>query len=105
MNDEPDPAFDAVHPSGTILFRSCRGGLLHSVALAEQAMETDANSLAEGILRTATVSFMKSAMQIRAELIAGVPDHPPGADVPTPQDLDEALIALNSHTLAFKEQQ
>ena len=34
---EPDPEFDASHPSGHIVFRSCRGGYLHSVGLAEAA--------------------------------------------------------------------
>ncbi len=52
---EPDPEFDATHPpSGHILFRSCRGGYLHSVALAEPAMDADAQTLARAILLTAT---------------------------------------------------
>lgn len=98
MNENPNPEFDAVHPSGAILFRSCRGGLLHSVALAEQVMDTDAGSLAEGILRTATVSFMKAIMEVRAELIVGT-DSGPSSDVPTPTDLDDAAIALSAHAL------
>lgn len=98
MNETPNPAFDAVHPSGAIMVRSCRGGLLHSVVLSEQVMETDAGTLAEGILRTATVSFMQAMMEIRAELIVGT-DSAPSAAVPTPTDLDDAAIALNAHVL------
>ena len=60
---EPDPEFDAVHPSGHILFRSCRGGYLHSVALAEAAMDTDAESLAHAVLLAADVSYLKALMQ------------------------------------------
>lgn len=103
MNDQPNPAFDAVHPSGTILFRSCRGGFMHSVALSEQVMDTDAGSLAEAILRTAHVSFLKAAMEVRAEVVAGSPDMGPSSAVPTPQDLDEAVLALNAHTLPTRE--
>lgn len=99
MNDQPNPEFDAVHPSKTILARSCRGGALHSIALSEYAMETDANSLAEGILRTASVSHLRAMMEMREELIAGLPDEGPTSDVPTPQDLDEAVIALEAHHL------
>jgi Protein of unknown function (DUF2694) len=98
-NDEPNPAFDAVHPSGAILFRSCRGGFLHSVTLTEQVMTTDASSLAEAILRTASVSFLKAAMEIRAEVIAGQPDDGPSSAVPTPVDLDKAIATLQAHTL------
>ncbi len=69
---EPDPEFDATHPpSGHILFRSCRGGgYLHSVALAEPAMDADAQTLARAILLTADVSYLKALMQVRAEIIA-----------------------------------
>ncbi|GAT07708.1 DUF2694 family protein [Mycolicibacterium novocastrense] len=103
MNDQPNPEFDAVHPSGMILFRSCRGGFMHSVALSEDVMNTDSASLAEAILRTAQVSFVKAALEVRAELIAGNPDEGPSAAVPTPQDLDEALVALNAHTLPMNQ--
>ena len=103
MNDEPNPAFDAVHPSGAILFRSCRGGFLHSIALTEQVMATDASSLAEAILRTADVSFLKAAMEIRAEVIAGQPDDGASAAVPTPVDLDEATAALQAHRLRYRQ--
>jgi hypothetical protein len=94
---EPDPEFDAVHPSGHILFRSCRGGYLHSVTLAEAAMDTDAQTLAQAVLRTADVSYLKALMQVRAEMIAA--GHPPSADVPTERDLDAATKALQHHRL------
>ena len=96
-----NPEFDTRHPSGAILARSRRGGMLHSIVLSEDAMETDASSLAEGILRTASVSFLKAAMEIRAEIIADSPDYGPSARVPTPQDLDDAMIALQAHTLPY----
>jgi hypothetical protein len=53
---DANPAFDTVHPGGHILVRSCRGGYMHSVALSEEAMQTDAETLARGILLTADVS-------------------------------------------------
>ncbi len=73
--------------------------MLHSIVLSEEAMETDANSLAEGILRTASASFLKASMQIRADIIASNPDYGPTSSVPTPQDLDDAMVALQAHTL------
>ena len=96
---ELNPEFDTRHPSGAILVRSRRGGMLHSIVLSEEAMETDANSLAEGILRTASASFLKASMQIRADIIASNPDYGPTSSVPTPQDLDDAMVALQAHTL------
>ena len=94
---EPDPEFDAVHPSGHILFRSCRGGYLHSVTLAEAAMDTDAQTLARAVLLTADVSNLKALMQVRAEIMAA--GHTPSADVPTERDLDTATEALRHHRL------
>ncbi|HEY5149643.1 MAG TPA: DUF2694 family protein [Mycobacterium sp.] len=94
---EPDPDFDVVHPSGHILFRSCRGGYLHSVTLAEAAMDTDAQTLAQAVLLTADVSYLKALMQVRAEMIAA--GHTPSADVPTEQDLDTATTELQHHRL------
>ncbi|OYN78957.1 DUF2694 family protein [Mycolicibacterium sphagni] len=93
----PDPEFDAVHPSGHVLFRSCRGGYLHSVALAEQAMGTDAHSLAQAILLTADVSYLKALMQVRAEIVAA--GHTPSDDVPGSRDLKLATEALAEHQL------
>ncbi len=94
---EAEPKFDAVHPSGHVLFRSCHGGYLHSVGLAEAAMDSDAESLAEAVLLTAEVSYLKALMQIRQEVVdAG---HTPSADVPTHHDLDTAVDALLRHRL------
>ena len=88
----PDPDFDAVHPSGHILFRSCRGGYLHSIALSEEAMDTDAATLAQGILLTGNVSHLKALLQVRAEIVAA--GHTPSAQVPTPDDLTAAVEKL-----------
>ncbi|HTY26523.1 MAG TPA: DUF2694 family protein [Mycobacterium sp.] len=94
---EPDPAFDAVHPSGHILFRTCRGGYLHSVTLAEEATDTDAQTLAQAVLLTAEVSYLKALMEVRAEIIAS--GHTPSPDVPTEKDLLVATEALQHHRL------
>lgn len=94
---EADPEFDAVHPSGHILFRSCRGGYLHSVTLAEAAMDTDARTLAQAVLLTADVSYLKALMTVRAEIVAA--GHTPSADVPGERDLDAATEALQRHRL------
>lgn len=67
---DANPAFDTVHPSGHILVRSCRGGYMHSVALSEEAMETDAETLAQGIVLTADVSCLKALLEIRDEIVA-----------------------------------
>jgi len=94
---EPDPEFDAVHPSGHILFRSCRGGYLHSVTLAEAAMDADAETLAHAVLLTADVSYLRALMQVRAEMIAA--GYTPSAEVPSERDLDSATAALQDHRL------
>ena len=94
---EPDPGFDAVHPSGHLMFRSCRGGYLHSVVLSESAMDGEAGTLAEAVLRSADVSHLKSVMQIRREIIEG--GFTPTSALPTPADLDAAEAALRGHQL------
>lgn len=94
---EPDPHFDALHPSGHILFRSCRGGYLHSVALTEAAMSADAQSLAEAILRTADVSYLKALMEVRSEILAA--GHTPTDAVPDAAELDRAVARLQRHRL------
>jgi hypothetical protein len=66
---EPDPEFDAVHPSGHVLFRSSRGGYLHSVVLSEAVLDIDAQTLAEAVLRASDVSHLKAVMQIRQEIL------------------------------------
>jgi len=94
---DANPAFDTVHPSGHILVRSCRGGYVHSVALTEEAMTTDAKTLAHGIVLTADVSCLKALLEVRDEIVAA--GHTPSAQVPTPRDLDVAIEKLLAHTL------
>lgn len=94
---EPNPAFDTVHPSGHILFRSCRGGYLHSVALTEAAMDTDAETLAAAIVLAADVSFLRAALEIRGEIVMA--GHTPSAALPTARDLDVATEELLAHKL------
>jgi|SRR3981189_3686188 len=94
---DPNPAFDTVHPSGHILVRSCRGGYMHSVTLSEAAMETDAVTLAQGILLTADVSCLKALLEVRGEIVAA--GHTPSAEVPTAHDLDAAIEKLLAHHL------
>lgn len=55
---------------------------MHSVALSEEAMETDAETLAQGIVLTADVSCLKALLEIRDEIVAA--GHTPSAEVPTP---------------------
>ncbi|WP_319428623.1 DUF2694 family protein [Mycobacterium sp. RTGN5] len=93
----PDPEFDAVHPSGHVLFRSCRGGYLHSVTLAEPAMDVDAQTLADAIMLTAEVSYLKALMQVRAEIVAA--GHTPSDDIAGNRELKLATEALAQHRL------
>ena len=101
VDPDANPAFDTVHPSGHILVRSCRGGYLHSVALGEAAMETDAETLAEGILLTADVSCLKALLEVRDEIVAA--GHTPSAEVPTPDDLDAAIEKLLAHQFRHRD--
>ncbi len=94
---ESNPDFDATHPSGHVLFRSCRGGYLHSVALTEVAMDADAPTLAEAIRLTADVSHLRALMEVRAEILSA--GHTPSSEVPTTADLDEAVVRLRDHAL------
>lgn len=94
---EPNPAFDTTHPSGEVLFRSCRGGYLHSVVLGEAAMAADARRLAEAIILAADVSFLKAALEIRGEIVTT--GHAPSAAVPTNEDLRVATERLLAHQL------
>ena len=70
---------------------------MHSVALSEAAMETDAETLAEGILLTAEVSCLKALLEVRDEIVAA--GHTPSAEVPTADDLDAAIEKLLAHQL------
>jgi hypothetical protein len=94
---EPDPAFDTVHPSGQVMFRSCRGGYLHSVTVGESAMDADAETLAEAILLAGEVSHLKAVMEVRREIIAA--GFTPSAEIPAPADLQRADDALARHRL------
>ena len=95
---EPDPEFDAVHPSGHLVFRSCREGYLHSVALAEAAMDADAATLADAVLRAAAVSHLKAVLRIRRAILnAG---YTPSAELSSERDLDTAQRHLQDHRLA-----
>lgn len=94
---EPDSQFDAVHPSAAVMFRSCRGGYLHSVVLAEAATDADADTLAGAVLLTAEVSHLRAIMEIRREIIdAGFT---PSSEIPSPGDLAAAEEALGNHRL------
>ena len=94
---DANPAFDTVQPSGHILVRCCRGGYVHSVALTDDAMATDAETLAQGIVLTADVSCLKALLEVRDEIVAA--GHTPSPQVPTPRDLDVAIEKLLAHTL------
>jgi len=94
---EPDPAFDAVHPSGRLMFRSSRGGCLHSVVLSEAALDTDPETLAQAVLLAAEVSHLHAVMRIRQEMIdAGFT---PSPQIPGACDLDNAEGALRMHRM------
>lgn len=98
---DANPAFDTIHPSGHILVRSCRGGYMHSVALSEEAMETDAEALAQGIRLTADVSCLKALLEVRNEIVAA--GHTPSAEVPSPHDLEVAIERLLAHKLRRRD--
>lgn len=97
-SEQADPEFDAVHPSGHLMFRSSRGGYLHSVVLSEEVADHDAAALADGVLRAADVSHLKAVMQIRQEIIdAGFT---PSPEMATAADLSRAESALRDHRLS-----
>lgn len=99
---EANPEFDTVHPSGQILFRSCRGGSMHSVALTEAAMKTEAATLARGIVLAADVSYLKAALEVRGEIVAA--GHTPSSAIPTTDDLHTATARLRAHRLRSQSQ-
>lgn len=94
---DAEPDFDAVHPSGHIVFRSSRGGYLHSVGLAEPAMDSDAETLAHAVMLTAEVSYLRALVRVREEMIDN--GHTPSADVPERDDLEAAVDTLLQHRL------
>jgi hypothetical protein len=71
------------------------------VTLAEAAMKTDAESLTEGIQLTADVSYLKAVMEVRGEIVAA--GYTPSAEVPTAEDLDEAIERLVAHELPRRD--
>lgn len=86
-----------MHPSGQLLFRSSRGGYLHSVVLAEGARVSDPTELAVAVLRAAEVSHLKAVMRIRGEITAA--GFTPSAELATPMDLQRAEDSLREHRL------
>lgn len=94
---DADPELDVTHPSGHLMFRSCRGGYLHSVVLSDAALDADAASLAEAVLLAADVSHLRAVMQIRRQISdAGFT---PSDELATPADLRRAEVALREHLL------
>jgi hypothetical protein len=94
---DADPEFDVQHPSGHLIFRSCRGGYLHSVVLSEAVRDCDAQSVAEAVLLAAEVSHLRAVMQIRRQIIdAGFT---PSGELATPAALRHAEAALHDHRL------
>lgn len=94
---DPDPAFDTIHPSGHVTFRSARGGYLHSVALNEAAMRTDSATLARAVLLTAEVSHLKAVMQVRRDIIDS--GFTPSTEIAGPAEMDRAHTELLGHRL------
>lgn len=82
----PAAQFDTMHPSGHVMFRSCRGGYLHSVVIGEAAMDSDAQTVADAILLAGNVSFLKAENRIRG-------------NTDGEGDLEAAQSALASHRL------
>ncbi len=99
---DADPQFDVTHPSGHLMFRSCRGGYLHSAVLSEAALDCDAESLAQAVLLAAEVSHLRAVMQIRRQITdAGFT---PSDELATPADLRRAEAALQDHRLLADDQ-
>ena len=93
---EPDPRFDALHPSGQIMFRSCRGGYLHSVVLGEAALSSfAADDLVDAVLLTARVSHLRAVMDVRQQIIDS--GFTPSTELATPSDLETAETELVNH--------
>lgn len=94
---DADPEFDVAHPSGRLMFRSCRGGYLHSVVLSDAVLDADADALAEAVLLAADVSHLRAVMQIRRQITdAGFT---PSEELATPADLRRAEAVLRDHRL------
>jgi hypothetical protein len=94
---DADPEFDVSHPSGHLMFRSCRGGYLHSVVLSEAVQDCDAESLAEAVLLAGEVSHLRAVMEIRRQITGA--GFTPSDELAGPADLHRAETALNDHRL------
>jgi hypothetical protein len=92
-----DPAFDAIHPSGQVLFRSSPGGYLHSVVLDDSALRADAATLARAVLLTAEVSHLKAVMKIRRDIIEA--GFTPSSEIAGPAEMERAHAELLGHRL------
>lgn len=68
---------------------------MHSIVLAEGAMHTDVDTLAQAILLTAQVSYLKAVVHIRQDIIES--GHTPSEQMPTIADLDSATDILQRH--------
>jgi hypothetical protein len=64
-------------------------------------MDTDASTLAQGILLAAEVSHLKAVLAVRGEIVAA--GHTPSAQVPTAGDLDVAIGQLIAHRLRRRD--
>lgn len=89
--------FDAIHPTGSILFRSERGGIMQGCELQEDVHDhfPDAETFSEAVMLTARVSHLRSVMEVRDELLAD--GMPPSGAVATRDDLEAAEQALRNH--------
>jgi hypothetical protein len=67
------------------------------VALADAAMDADSETLAQAVLLTAQVSFLKALMGVRDEIVSA--GHTPSDEVPTSRDLEIATECLQQHRL------
>lgn len=92
-----EPAFDTVHPSGQVMFRSAPGGYLHSVVLHEAAMRADPRTLARAVLLAAEVSHLRAVMQVRRDIIES--GFTPSAAMAGPAEMDRAYAELLGHRL------
>jgi hypothetical protein len=64
-------------------------------------MDAEAHTLAQAILLTADVSYLKALMQVRAEILAA--GHTPSDEVAGSGDLTLATEALAQHRLRPEE--
>ena len=92
-----EPAFDTVHPSGGVTFRSASGGYLHSVVLNEAAMRADHRTLARAVLLAAEVSHLKAVMQVRRDIVEA--GFTPSAEIAGPAEMERAFAELLGHRL------